>query len=267
MRDQKLHAVVARSRFGSEKAKNRLVSEHYWSCAPQKVQVAAARSTFQSENSKCTTCSHQFSKKCVGRCGAKHISKSKCQKHLVLRALVGVEFLKKCTRLWGKARSQVKMAKTAHVRTSFGSCMVEKVRAVGAKHISKSKVLKAGSLGLVLEVCMWFRVAGAMDSAPCQKWAKTWRLHSSGKTIAGVGRSKGICKDEFRAARAIRETSSPEMRSAHRFLFRFPKMILCDRCKVQHFVAGAVLWTDGVQESQNMMAWGHQLCSPLSTDK
>ena len=30
MRDEQLHAVVARSRFRSQKAKNTLVSEHFW---------------------------------------------------------------------------------------------------------------------------------------------------------------------------------------------------------------------------------------------
>ena len=93
---------------------------------------------------------------------------------------------KKRTPLWREAHFQVKMHKTPQRRTTFGSCDVEKVHAVvarstfrsqnvqntsasdhfwklrcrksarrcGAKHISKSKVLKTGGLGPLLEVEM-----------------------------------------------------------------------------------------------------------------
>ena len=94
--------------------------------------------------------------------------------------------MKKCTPLWREAHLQVKMYKTHHGRTTFGSWDVEKVHAVvarstfpsqnvqntrgsdhfwrlqcrksarrcGAKHIWKSKVQKTGGLGAVLEVEM-----------------------------------------------------------------------------------------------------------------
>ena len=94
--------------------------------------------------------------------------------------------MKSCTPLWREAHFQVKMHKTHQVRTTFGSCDVEKVHAVvarstfrsqnvqntpapdhfwklrcrksarhcGAKHISKSKVLKTDGLGPLLEVQM-----------------------------------------------------------------------------------------------------------------
>ena len=87
--------------------------------------------------------------------------------------------LKKCTPLWREAHFEVKMYKTHHVRTTFGSWDVEKVHAVvarstvrsqnvqntsasdhfwklrcrksarhcGAKHISKSKVQKTDGYG------------------------------------------------------------------------------------------------------------------------
>ena len=103
-----------------------------------------------------------------------------------------------------RKKNQVKMYKTHQVRTTFGSWHVEKVHAVvarstfpsqkckkvtvldhfwklrcrksvrrcGAKHISKSSVLKKirGS-DHFLDVQISFRVAGAGDCAPCQKWA------------------------------------------------------------------------------------------------
>ena len=67
------------------------------------------------------------------RCGAKHISKSKCTKHLSFGPLLEVKMLKKCTPLWCEAHFQVKMYKTPQLRTTFGSCDVEKVHAVVAR--------------------------------------------------------------------------------------------------------------------------------------
>ena len=55
MRDEKFHAVVARSTFRSQNVQNTSVSDHFWKL-------------------RC--------RKSARRCGAKHISKSKCTKHL-----------------------------------------------------------------------------------------------------------------------------------------------------------------------------------------
>ena len=98
---------------------------------------------------------------------------------------------KKCTPLSREAHFQVKMFKTLGYRTTFGSCDVEKVHAVvarstfpsqnvkntrgsdhfwklrcrksarrcGAKHISKSEVLKTEGLGDILDVQMSLRFA------------------------------------------------------------------------------------------------------------
>ena len=59
--------------------------------------------------------------KSARRCGAKHISKSKCTKHTMLGPLLEVAMSKKCTPLWREAHFQVKMYKTHHSRTTFGS--------------------------------------------------------------------------------------------------------------------------------------------------
>ena len=58
--------------------------------------------------------------KSARRCGAKHISKSKCTKHTMLGPLLEVAMSKKCTPLWREAHFEVKMLKTHHVRTTFG---------------------------------------------------------------------------------------------------------------------------------------------------
>ena len=162
MRDEKLHAIVARSTFPSQNVQNTWCSEHFWKL-------------------RCRKSAH--------RCGAKHISKSKCTKHTILGALLEVEMSKKCTPLWREAHLQVKMSKTHHSRTTFGSSDVEKVHAVvarstfrsqnvqntpfsdhfwrfrcrksarrcGAKHISKSKCTKQPGFGPLLEVQMSLR--------------------------------------------------------------------------------------------------------------
>ena len=96
----------------------------------EKVHAVVARSTFPSQNVQNTSASDRFWKlryrKSARRCGAKHISKSKCTKHLSVGPLLEVEMSKKCTPLWREAHFQVKMYKTHHSRTTFGSCDVEK---------------------------------------------------------------------------------------------------------------------------------------------
>ena len=96
-----------------------------------------ARSTFPSQNAQNTPLSdHLWKLRCqksARGCGAKHISKSKCTKHTIVGPLLEVEMSKKCTPLWREARFQVKMHKTHHCRTIFGSCEVEKVHAVVAR--------------------------------------------------------------------------------------------------------------------------------------
>ena len=119
-------------------------------------------------------------------------------------ALLEVEMLKKCTPLWREARFQVKTYKAHRVQRTFGSWDVQNVYAVvarstfrsqnvqstsasahfwklrcrksarrcGAKHISKSESLKKTHVAPLLDVEASFCVAGARDSAPCQKWTK-----------------------------------------------------------------------------------------------
>ena len=145
MRDEKLHAVVARSTFPSQNVQNTPASDHFWKL-------------------RC--------RKSARRCGAKHISKSKCTKHTMVGPLLEVEMSKKCTPLWREAHFEVKMYKThqgfgpllevemskkctplwreAHLEVKmykthqgFGPLLEfrcrKSARRCGAKHISKSK--------------------------------------------------------------------------------------------------------------------------------
>jgi len=109
----------------------------FGSCDVEKVHAVVARSTFPSENVQNTPGADHFwqlrCRKSARRCGAKHISKSKCTKHTILGPFLEVEMLKKCTPLWREAHFQVKMLKTLGVRTTFGSSDLEKVHAVVAR--------------------------------------------------------------------------------------------------------------------------------------
>ena len=113
MRDEKVHAVVARSTFPSQNVQNTSFSDHFWKL-------------------RC--------RKSARRCGAKHILKSKCTKHTRFGPLLEVEMSKKCTPLWREAHFQVKMYKATCTFWKFG-CW-KSARYCGAKHISKSKCTK-----------------------------------------------------------------------------------------------------------------------------
>ena len=94
-------------------------------------------------------------RKIARRCGAKHISKSKCTKHTRSWPLLEVEMSKKCTPSWREAHFEVKMYKTHQVRTTLGKLRCRKMHAVvSAKHISKSKCTKQTRSGPLLEVEM-----------------------------------------------------------------------------------------------------------------
>ena len=92
MRDEKLHAVVARSTFPSQNVQSTPWSEHFWAW-------------------RC--------RKSARHCGAKDIFKSKCTKHTSFGPLLEVEMSKKCTPLWREVHFE--MYKTLGVRTTFGS--------------------------------------------------------------------------------------------------------------------------------------------------
>ena len=93
MRDERLHAVVARSTFRGQNTQNTPAPDHFWKL-------------------RCRKSACHF--------GAKHMSKSKCTKHTRFGPLLEVEMSKKCTPLWREAHFEVKMYKTHHVRTTFG---------------------------------------------------------------------------------------------------------------------------------------------------
>ena len=147
MSDEKLHAVVARSTFRSQNVQNTPASEHFWKLRCRKsARRCGAKHISKSKCTKHTIVGPllevEMSKKCTPlnvqntpgsdhfwklrcrksarRCGAKHISKSKCTKHHMFAPLLEVRMLKKCTPLLREAHFEVKMYKTPHVHATFG---------------------------------------------------------------------------------------------------------------------------------------------------
>ena len=106
-----------------------------------------ARSTFRSENVQNMSAPDHFWKlrcrKSARRCGAKHISKSKCTKHTILGPPLEVAMSKKRTPLWHEAHFEVKMLKTLGIRTTFGGSDVDKVHVVVARSTFRSQNVKS----------------------------------------------------------------------------------------------------------------------------
>ena len=122
VRDEKLHAVIARSTCRSQNVQNTPFSGRFWKL-------------------RC--------RKSARRCGAKHISKSKCTKHTSSGPLLEVEMSKKCTPLWREAHFEVKMLKTQ----GFGPLLD------GIVHLVKSeqnvRVLRRGTFAEDLQRCLF----------------------------------------------------------------------------------------------------------------
>ena len=143
-----------------------------------------ARSTFPSQNVQNTLCSDHFltfrCRKSAHRCGTKHISKSKRAKHTTFRPLLEVKMSKKCTPLWREAHVQVKMYKTYHVQTTFGSWDVEECTRLCSKHISKSKCWKHTMFGPLFDVQMSKKCTPLWREAHVQvKSGKNWGFRTT----------------------------------------------------------------------------------------
>ena len=125
---KKVHAVVARSTFPSQNGQNTRGADHFWKLRCRK-------------SARC--------------CGAKHILKSKCTKHTMVGPLLEVAMSKKCTPLWARSTFPSQNVQNTPMSDHFWKFRCRKsARRCGAKHISKSKVLKTDGLGPLLEVQM-----------------------------------------------------------------------------------------------------------------
>ena len=225
MRDEKVHAVVARSRFQRQKCQNLTGSEHFWKLRCRKsARRCGAKQISKSNVSKTdgfgTLLGVEMSKS-ARRCGAKHISKSKCTKHLSFGALLEVDMSKKCTPLWREAHFQVKIYnvyKAPHVRATFGRWSV---------------VLRGRRKGL----------------CTLSKVSKTWGSCSISKNDCKRATfEEDLQRCIFRGRRSTRDMFIRAVRRSGRWfpergcilehqIFRFAKMILRDRGSTSYDLA------------------------------
>jgi len=104
---------------------------------------------------------------------------------------------KKCTQLWREAHFEVKTYKTHQVRTTFGSCDVEKVQAVVARStFASEKDKNTVTFGALLEVEMSKKCTQLWREARLE--IKMLKAPHVGATFGRSGvvlrdRRKGLC--------------------------------------------------------------------------
>ena len=131
----------------------------FGSCDVEKVHAVVARSTFPSQNVQNTPGSGHFWKlrcrKSARRCGAKHISKSKCTKHTRFGPLLEVAMSKKVHAVVDRSTFPSQNVQNTTCSRHFWrfGCW-KSARHCGAKHISKSKCTKHHMFAPLLEVRM-----------------------------------------------------------------------------------------------------------------
>ena len=223
--DEKLHAVVARSTFPSQNVQNTPTPDHFWKL-------------------RC--------RKSARRCGAKHVSKSKCTNHLSFGALLEVEMSKKCTPLWREAYFEGKSAKNWGVPCTFGrSDVVSRGRRKGLCTLSKKWATRG-------------------DFVTC---------HMSKNDGKRGTFEEDLQRCIFRSRRSTRYMFIRDVRRSGRWfpergcilehqIFRFAEVILRDRCSTSYdpvslFRGRRSSLDRWNQKSQNALARGCQLCTQL----
>ena len=143
----KLYAVVARSTCDV-----RITSGSSGSDV-EKVHTAVARSMFPSQHVQKTPRSEHFWKlkcpKSTRGCGAKHISKSKCEKNIW--STFGSCDVQKAHVVLARSTFRSENAQSASGLRALLEVQMSK-RARRFEHIRKSKVLKTGGLGALFEL-------------------------------------------------------------------------------------------------------------------
>ena len=142
---------------------------------------------------------------------AKHVSKSKrTRKDCRFGTLFEAKMLKKCAPLWHEANFEAHMPKTPHVR-SLGSWALQKARAAVARSTCRSEDGNHHMFGPVLHVrrrsvwqAQW--IVFLDRSEP-----NLWGLKQFTKQWQAWGHLKSVCKDGFRVAGAVQETSPSGM--------------------------------------------------------
>ena len=205
---------------GSGGSKSRLAKAA--GAEPAGQHAVVARSTLRSQNVQSTPGPDHFWKlrcrKSARHCGTKHMSKSKCTKHIILGPLLEVEMSKKCTPLWREAHFEVKMLKTPGFRTTFGR---------------------------------WDVVSRGRRKGLCTlaKVSNSWGFCSISKNDGRRGTfEEDMQRCIFRGRRSTRDMFIGAVRRSGRWfpekgcilehqIFRFAEVILLDRCSILYDLA------------------------------
>ena len=176
----------------------------------EKVHAIVVRRTCQLQNAQDTPGSEHFfwswCRKSVRRCGAKHISKSKCTKHLSLGASWDVQ---KVYAVVARSTFRSQNAQNTSAPEHFWKLRCGKgARRCGSKHDSKSKRTKHHMFAPLLDVVLRGRRKGLCTLS---KVSKTPGFVAFPKTMAGMGHLKRVCKDAFSVAGAVQETCSSRL--------------------------------------------------------
>ena len=112
----KMHAIVARSTCPSHDAQNTALTKNCWKLICRKsARRCGAKHMSKSKCAKHTSPNHFWKLICwesARHCSAKHMSKSKCRKHVSFGLCLEVQLSQRCRPVWHAAPLQVKMRKT-----------------------------------------------------------------------------------------------------------------------------------------------------------
>ena len=240
MRDENLHAVVARSTFPSQNAQRTSASEHFWKLQCWKSAHRCGAMHILSQNVPDTSRSEHFWKfrcrKSARGCGVKHISKSKCTKHLTFGALLEVAMPKKCTPFWRDAHSKSKCARHTRFRATMEVEMSKKCTLLWRKAHFQVKMLKAQNARTTFEGSDVVLRGRRKGFCTVTKVSKTWQFCSTFKSVGRCGTFEGdleICI--LRGRHYTTDMFIRDVRRSGRWFpgkvpfwrtFRFAKMIL-----------------------------------------
>ena len=260
MRDEKLHAVVARSTFRSQNAQSRPGSDQFWKVEMSKKCTLLWReaSTFRSQNAQSTPGSdHLWKLRCLKsarRCGAKmreaHFEVKNVQNTTgsdMFGPLLEAEMSTKRTPLWREAHFEVKMHKAGQVRTNFGKLRCRKsARCCGAKQAHFEVTMLKTQLFQRSDLVLRGRRKGLCTLA---KVGKTWGFCSISKNDGRRGTfEEDLQRCIFRGSRVTRDMFIRAVRRSGRWfpergcilehqIFRFAEMIVRDRCSTSYDLA------------------------------
>ena len=168
-----------------------------------------------------------------------------------LRQLLEVEMMKKWMLLWCEAHFEVKMYKTHHCRTTFGSWDVEKAHAIVARSTFPSQNLKSTTCSdhfWTLRYRFAWQAQGILHLVKSEQNASGFC--SSFKSVGRHGAfEEDLQRGIFRGKRSTRDMVSRDVSRSVRALIssegcilkhqicRFAKMILRDRCSTLYDLA------------------------------